>query len=611
MADRQISYGVRDFQSIRNELLNYVKTYYPDLINDFNDASIFSVFLDLNAAVADNLHYHIDRSLQETVLQYAQQKSSIYNIAKTYGLKIPGQKPSITLCDFSITVPVNGRNADTSYMGVIERGAQVFGTGVVFETINDIDFTQDFSSQGVKNRKVIPNIINGQTVNYTIVKQEPVINGATKVFKRVITSSDVRPFLEIFLPEKNVLGITSVIAKDGQISTVPPNAEFIGDSDSKWYEVDSLAEDRIFIPDSTKNTGNAGIKVGKYIQTDNRFVTEYTPEGFKKITFGNGVNTAMEQLNLFTTTNHYPTIQNYLNNFSLGRTLKPNSTIFIQYRIGGGQNSNLGVNTINQIGTNVFKINNGNETQKLAVVNSLRVNNTFPAIGGAGLPTIEEVRNFVSYNFAAQKRAVTIRDYESIIRNMPSEFGSPAKVSVQEVDNKIEVLVLSFDSNGRLTNTISNILTNNIANYLSNYRMINDYIVVKSATIIDVSVDCSVIIAANFNSNDIINSVITAINLYFSPQSMQLGTDINLSEIKSNIQKLNGVFTVSELTIINEVGGNYSGGFTSMEYSNTTTKTIKPIDEMIYAQPSEVYHIRYPDIDIRVKVKTSGNVTIG
>jgi hypothetical protein len=611
MADRQISYGVRDFQGIRNELLNYVKTYYPDLINDFNDASIFSVFLDLNAAVADNLHYHIDRSLQETVLQYAQQKSSIYNIAKTYGLKIPGQKPSITLCDFSITVPVSGRNADTSYMGVIERGAQVFGAGVVFETINDIDFTQDFSSQGVKNRKVIPNIINGQTVNYTIVKQEPVINGATKVFKRVITSSDVRPFLEIFLPEKNVLGITSVIAKDGQISTVPPNAEFIGDSDSKWYEVDSLAEDRIFIPDTTKNTGNAGIKVGKYIQTDNRFITEYTPEGFKKITFGNGVNTALEQLNLFTTTNQYPTIQNYLNNFSLGRTLKPNSTIFIQYRVGGGQNSNLGVNTINQIGTNVFKVNNGNEAQKTAVINSLRVNNAFPAIGGAGLPTIEEVRNFVSYNFAAQKRAVTIRDYESIIRNMPSEFGSPAKVSVQEVDNKIEVLVLSFDSNGRLTNTISNILTNNIANYLSNYRMINDYIVVKSATIIDVSVDCSVIIAANFNSNDIINSIISTINLYFSPQSMQLGTDVNLSEIKSNIQKLNGVFTVSDLTIINEVGGNYSGGFTSMEYSNTTTKTIKPIDEMIYVQPSEVYHIRYPDIDIRVKVKTSGNVTIG
>ena len=101
MANGKISYTVRDYEGIRLELLNYVKSYYPDLIQDFNDASVFSVFLDLNAAVADNLHYHIDRSVQETVLQYAQQRSSIYNIARTYGLKIPGLRPSVSLVDFS------------------------------------------------------------------------------------------------------------------------------------------------------------------------------------------------------------------------------------------------------------------------------------------------------------------------------------------------------------------------------------------------------------------------------------------------------------------------------------------------------------------------------
>ncbi len=56
MANNKISYTVRDYQGIRAELLNYVKLYYPDLIQDFSDASVFSVFLDLNAAVADNLH---------------------------------------------------------------------------------------------------------------------------------------------------------------------------------------------------------------------------------------------------------------------------------------------------------------------------------------------------------------------------------------------------------------------------------------------------------------------------------------------------------------------------------------------------------------------------
>ena len=108
MAERKISYTQRDFVGLRDELLNYVQNYYPELIQNFNDASVFSVLMDLNAGIADNLHYHIDRSLQETVLQYAQQKSSIYNIARTYGLKIPGYRPSVAVVDFSIQVPAFG-----------------------------------------------------------------------------------------------------------------------------------------------------------------------------------------------------------------------------------------------------------------------------------------------------------------------------------------------------------------------------------------------------------------------------------------------------------------------------------------------------------------------
>ena len=610
MSDKKISYGVRDFQSIRTELLNYVRTYYPDLINDFSDASIFSVFLDLNAAVADNLHYHIDRSLQETVLQYAQQKSSIYNIARTYGLKIPGQRPSLTLCDFSITVPVNGSEPDYNYAGVLQRGAQVFGNGVIFETINDIDFKSNYSSQGTSNLTITPNQLNTNIINYTLTKREPVINGVTKVFKRVITASDVRPFFELFLPDKNVLGVTSVLLKDGQINTIPPSSDFIGDA-NKWYEVDSLAEDRVFIIDPTKDTGDAGIKVGKYIQTDNRFISEFTSEGFKKITFGNGVNTAMEQLNQFTTTGQLPTLQNYLNNFSLGRTLKPNSTLFVQYRVGGGLNTNLGPNTINQIGVNSFILNAGNPAQESAVINSLRVNNLFPAIGGAGLPSTEEVRNFVSFNFAAQKRAVTINDYESIIRNMPPQFGAPAKVSVQEVDNKIQVLVLSYDANGKLISDNSRFLTDNIANYLSNYRMINDYIVVSSAKVIDVGVEAAVTISAGFTSKDIVNNIISTINNYFIPQNIQLGKDINISEIKSSIQNLNGVISVSNILFKNLVGGNYSGAEPVVGYyPPVANRIILSSDETIYADSNEIYHIRYPERDITVKVKTNNGLTI-
>ena len=88
-----------------------------------------------------------------------------------------------------------------------------------------------------------------------------------------------------------------------------------------------------------------------------------------------------------------------------------NSTLFIQYRIGGGLGTNLGTNVITQIGTVSFFVNGPSESINTTVVNSLSCNNVTAAIGGANFPTMEEVRNLVSFNFAAQKRAVTVNDY--------------------------------------------------------------------------------------------------------------------------------------------------------------------------------------------------------
>ena len=610
MANNRISYATRDYQSIRTELLKYTRTYYPDLIQDFNDASVFSVFIDLNAAIADNLHYNIDRSIQETVLQYAQQRSSIYNIARTYGLKLPGQRPSVSLVDFSITVPAFGDKEDERYLGTLIRGSQVVGAGIVFENVYDIDFASPYNAQGFPNRLKIPNFnSNGVLVNYTITKREVVVNGITKVFKRVIGANDVKPFFELFLPEKNVLGITSVLLKNGtQYTNIPTTSEFLG-ADNRWYEVDALAEDRVFIEDPTKVSDQPGIKVGRYIQTQNRFITEYTPEGFKKMTFGGGTNTAQDQLNQFTTLGTTLELQKYSNNFSLGSTLTPNSTLFVQYRVGGGLATNLGTNVINQIGTVSFFVNGPSETTNSAVINSLRCVNVTAAVGGAGLPSLEEIRNYVSFNFAAQKRAVTVQDYESIIRNMPAQFGAPAKVSITENDNKILIQILSYDTSGKLTNIVSNTLRQNIANYLSNYRMMNDYISIFSAEVIDLSVDVSIVLDSAQNSGQVISSVIDKVSAYFNPQTRQLGQNVYLSEIRSIIQNTNGVLTVASLDVFNEVGGQYSSAETSMEYSDPALKMIAPVDDTIFAQPSQVYQIRYPNKDIRVSVKNFQSIT--
>jgi hypothetical protein len=610
MAEKRISYSVRDFQAIRQELINFTRTYYPDLIDNFNDASIFSVFLDLNAAVADNLHYHIDRSIQETVLQYAQQRSSIYNIARTYGLKIPGQRPSVSLIDFSITVPANGDKEDERYLGILRRGSQVIGAGQVFENVQDINFASPFNADGFPNRLKIPNFdSNNNLINYTITKREVVVNGITKVFKRTITPNDVRPFFELFLPEKNVLGVTAIIQRDGtNYANIPTAQEFLNES-GKWYEVSALAEDRVFVEDPTKVSDQPGVKVGKYVQVPNRFITEYTPEGFIKITFGGGTNTAEDQLREFARLGVPLNLSQYQNNISLGNALQSNTTIFIQYRVGGGLGTNLGVNVINQIGTVNFIVNGPSTTINQNVINSLRCNNVAAAIGGAGYPSVEEVRNFVTFNFTAQNRAVTVHDYEQIIRNMPSEFGAPAKVAITENDNKINIQILSYDTSGKLSPVVSNTLKNNIAEYLSNYRMINDYISVQTAEVIDLGLEISVVLDATQNQGVVISDIIDRVSAYMSPIDRGLGQNVYLSELNRIIQSENGVITVSNISVFNKVGGQYSSAQTSMLYSNSTTKQIQPVDETLFAQPNQVYQIRFPEKDIIVRVKNFQSVS--
>jgi hypothetical protein len=604
MAEKKISYTVRDFQGVRTELINFTRTYYPDLVQNFNDAGIFSVMLDLNAAVTDNLNYQIDRSIQETVLQFAQQKNSIYNIARTYGLKIPGQRPSVALVDFSITVPAFGDREDIRYCGILRRGSQVNGAGQPFETVYDIDFASPINAEGSPNRIKIPNFdASGTLINYTITKREVVVNGITKVFKRAITPNDVKPYLELFLPEKNVLGITSVLLKEGtQYSTIPNPQDFLTLGKERFFEVDALLQDRVFVEDPNKVSDLPGIKVGIYITTSNKFISEFTPQGYCKMTFGGGNISADEQLKEFARDGKGFDLSRYTNNYSTGAALTPNTTLFVQYRIGGGLSSNVGINTINQIGTVSFSVNGPSESANRSVINTLQCNNVTAAIGGSNPPTTEDVRNMVSFNFAAQNRAVTVNDYNSILRTMPAQYGAPAKVAITEENNKIRIKMLSYDSSGTLTNVVSNTLKQNVANYLSNYRMINDYISIEAADTIDLSVTVEIVLDNSQNQGSIIAKTIQIVTEFFNPMVRNLGQNVNISELKTLIQRENGVISISDVSFNNQVGGQYSSSQTSMEYSDSITKKIQPVADTLFATPTQIYQIRYPNKDINIRV---------
>lgn len=605
---KKINYISRDFRSIKRDLISYTRKHFPNTYTDFNDASIGALLIELNAAVGDMLSFNTERSVQETNINFAQEKRSILALARTFGLRIPFKRPAITICDFSVEVPVRGDTFDLTYAPLMVRGAQVVGGGQTFETVNDIDFASPFNVGGLTNRIIIPNADNtGKIISYTLTKREMVRAGTTKYFKRIISNSDVVPFLEVDLPDKDVLSVESVISLDGTDYNRLPTLAEQTNSDNIWYPVKSLSQDRIFIEQPLQPSDKQGVIVGEWVSISNRFMFEFSDNGFVTVRFGNGVQDMEDAGDYLTDSDVFiQNIQNYLNSSSLGDIPRANTSMWIKYRVGGGVKSNVGVNALTSIGQVSIFVNGQNASINQRVRSSLSVNNPLPALGGTDEPDIEELRNITKYNFAAQERCVTLKDYYSRVNLMDGKFGVPYKVAVAKVNNKAEVSIIGIDENNNLTNQSTNTLKSNIADYLTEYRMMNDYVLVRDGRILNIGFEFDIFADPAFNRNEIATEVINVTYNFVQEQHLIMGQDIYLSQLLEQVNNVGGVINIVNFRVFNKVGeGNYSLNEINQPLVDEDTRQIDLMGQnAIFSEYDEIFEIKIKERDVKVRFVT-------
>jgi len=568
------------------------------------------MLLELNAAVGDMLSFHTDRMFNETQINYAQERSSLLELARTFGLQIPGKRPSITLVDWTVTnIPVNGDTFDISYAPKILKGSQASGAGKVFELLEDCDFASPFATGGIPNRLIIPNIDgNGIIQSYSLTKREIMINGFTKIYKRTLGASDYKPFLEVILPEDNVLSIENIINKEGTNLVTSPTEEEYSTFDLNWYEVPALAQNQIYVTDENTVSDQEGIVVGKWKNSPKRFIKEYTDNGFCKIIFGVGDADTSELNEFVGCRGQIDRIGNLVNNLSLGEIPPPSNTLYVRYRVGGGEDTNIGPNTITGLGIISSVVNGDDSDINNTIKNSISVNNPIPALGGKEEPSVEEIRNLVRYNFSAQNRCVTIKDYQSRIPLMPGRFGVPFRTGVWEERNKINVSILALDANGKLTTQSTSTLKQNIAEYLADFRMINDYVTIKNGRVINLGFEIDIFADKSIPKGDIISGVINSVKEYFDINKWDMGDNIYISQLVENINNVGGVLNVTDLRVFNKVNENgaYSLNEIAQPYIDEETRQIDLLGRYtLFGQPNAMFEIKYPNKDIKVTISTS------
>tara|TARA_R110002020_G_scaffold176274_2_gene368440 strand:+ start:26 stop:1858 length:1833 start_codon:yes stop_codon:yes gene_type:complete len=610
MATKKIDYNARNFADLRQQLISFIKQYYPETYSDFNDASVGMMLLELNAAVGDMLSFHTDRMFNETQINYAQEKSSLLELARTFGLSVPGKRPSITIVEWEANnIPVNAGTFDIQYAPKLTKGTQATGAGKIFELLEDCDFSSPFTTGGVPNRKIFPRIDDrGKVESYTLVKSEIVLNGFTKIFKRTISQEDFKPFLEVILPDDNVISIENIIVKEGTNLVNPPTDEEFATFDLNFYEVPALAQSEIYIEDKNKVSDREGVSVGKWENSPKRFIKEYTDNGFCKIIFGGGQSDITELNEFIGCRGQIDRIGDTINNQSLGEIPKPSQTMYIKYRVGGGEDSNIGPNVLTNRGVGNVIVLGDNENTSNIIRDGITLNNPIPALGGKEEPSVEEIRNLIRYNFSSQNRCVTIKDYQSKVPLMPGNFGVPFRTGVWEEKNKVNVSILALDPSGKLTTEATNTLKENIAEYLADYRMLNDYVTIKNGRVINLGFEADLFVEKTIPRGEIIDGVINTITEYLDINKWDMGDNIYLSQLVENINNVAGVLNVTDLRVFNKVNenGKYSLNEIAQPYIDEETRQIDLLGKYtLFGSPNSMFEIKYPSKDIKVTISTS------
>ncbi|HAI43937.1 MAG TPA: hypothetical protein DCM40_40490, partial [Maribacter sp.] len=233
-----INYLSRDFSSIKSQLIEHAKRYYPDTFRDFSDAGFGALMLDAVSYIGYVLSFYLDYQTNESFLSTAIEYNNVLKHGEAVGFKYDNIRATYGQVTLYIKVPVNSSNTgpDISYAPKLRAGSTFSSTnGSIFTLLSDVDFSDP-------NNQVVVATTNASTgvpVDYAIRTYGQVVSGELR--EATFEIGDFQKFSRVTVEDSNVTEIVSVFDTTGR----------------QYYEVEHLSQNTIYIPvnnnDATTN----------------------------------------------------------------------------------------------------------------------------------------------------------------------------------------------------------------------------------------------------------------------------------------------------------------------------------------------------------------------
>ena len=599
------NYLARDFNSFRSELLDYARLYFPDQIQDFSEASLGGLLLDMVSYVGDNLSFYLDHQFNELSWRTAIESQNIQKHLRNSGVKVRGAAPSTAKVKFLFEIPAEEVNGEfrpkSSLLPVIGEGSSVSSlNGINFYLLDDLDFTEKDSLGRLIYESILVSTDNSGKPLSFIVSREGVCRSGIETEDTFRIPDSYQAFRELTLENEAVTEILEVVDSEG----------------NTYHEVDFLSQDTVFIPIERVRTirdetdFNLEVAPAPY-----RFTSTYDFEDRSTtITLGAGdakstdddliPDPASLSLPLFGKKkfNRFAIDPNsMLKTHTLGYAPQ-NTVLTVKYRYGGGLNHNVGAETIRTIGNLILNFKSRPKFSEINLVKaSADVTNLEPASGGDRAPRLNELRNEIPTARSAQQRIITKQDLIGRIMTLPNKFGRVFRVSVRRNflgGRSSSVYIVSRDAAGHLAKS-PDTLKLNLVNYLNEFRIVSDALDILDARIINIGVEFEVVSSPGANKSLVAQTAITNVSDLFTQAKLNIDLPISISDIQNVLLNSEGVMSLISVNVINLYGQIEDRIYSDVPFdvkSNTA-------QQIVVGPPGTIFEVKFPLNDIKATVK--------
>lgn len=594
------SYLIKDRDAFLADLVSYAKTFYPDQINDFSEAGIGGLFMDMAASVGDNLSFYLDHQFHELSVDTAVESKNIQRHIRNAGVKITGNSPAVVDVTFALIVSAvkNGtRYVPTeSELPIILEGTIVTANnGIKFELTEELDFNSKDKAGNFIAKIIINDVDSNGAPETFILQMTAVCVSGTRVVESFGIENIHIPFRKITLSNENITDVVSVVDTEG----------------NKYYEVDSLTQDTVFIGILNTNEDGDLVKENlEIIPAPYRFTKSVNIDTkLTTLQFGSGDANSLDDdvipdpsefaIPLYGKKNFSRfTIDpgNLLQTRTLG--ISPvNTSISVDYRHGGGLLHNVSVGSVRFLDKLLIKFpGNPSSATATTIRASIDVNNFTRASGGENAPTLSELKEKVPSYRNAQSRIVTKEDLLARVYTMPSNFGRVFKAGVRSNPlNPLatQLFIISRDAQNQLI-TSPDSLKINLSTYLNQYRMISDAVDLLDASVTNIGVEFQVAVEPNANKNLVIQDIIVKLKDYFNIKNFSIDQAIQISDVSNIIYNSEGVVSVIGIKFRSFQGSVMERTYSDIKF-NVASNTKKGL---VLPPAGGIFEIKYPDVDL-------------